>query len=83
MIYYEYEMKYIAGNKVHISFDIRYNNQIRNTNGGISMTKEEKETKLYMKKLTLKAWTMILHKQGKISLAKCNKMISMIEQLAA
>ncbi|MGN0600933.1 MAG: hypothetical protein ACI4I2_09060 [Oscillospiraceae bacterium] len=47
------------------------------------MTTEEKENKLYMKKLTLKAWTMILHKQGKISLAKCNRMIALIEKLAA
>ena len=47
------------------------------------MTTDEKADKLYLKKLTLKAWTMILHKQGKISLAKCNKMIAMIEKLAA
>ncbi|MGN0666298.1 MAG: hypothetical protein ACI4KF_07200 [Huintestinicola sp.] len=47
------------------------------------MTTESKESKLCMKKLTLKAWTMILHKQGKISLAKYNRMIAMIEKLAA
>lgn len=47
------------------------------------MTTEERESRLYMKKLTLKAWTMILHKQGKISLSKCNKMIALIEKLAA
>lgn len=47
------------------------------------MTTEERESQLYMKKLTLKAWTMILHKQGKISLLKCNKMIALIEKLAA
>lgn len=47
------------------------------------MNKTEKEIKLQTKKLTLKAWAMILHKQGKISLAKCNKMIAMIEKLAA
>lgn len=51
--------------------------------GGIFMTTEEKANKLYLKKLTLEAWTMILHKQGKISLAKCNKMIAMIEKLSA
>lgn len=47
------------------------------------MTTETKENKLYMKKLTLKAWTMILHKQGKIDLSKCNRMIAMIEKLSA
>lgn len=47
------------------------------------MTTESKENKLYMKKLTLKAWTMILHKQGEIDLAKCNRMIALIDKLAA
>ena len=47
------------------------------------MTTESKENKLYMKKLTLKAWTMILHKQGKIDLAKCNRMIALIDKLTA
>lgn len=47
------------------------------------MTNETKEMRLQMKKLTLKAWTMLLHKQGKIDLAKCNRMIAMIEKLAA
>ena len=47
------------------------------------MTTEEKADKLYLKKLNLKAWTMILHKQGKISFAKCNRMIAMIEKLSA
>lgn len=47
------------------------------------MSTELKESKLHMKKLTLKAWTMILHKQGKIDLAKCNRMIALIDKLAA
>lgn len=36
---------------------------------------------LNLKKQTLIAWTKILLKEGKISVAKCNKMISMIEHL--
>ena len=47
------------------------------------MYKTENDIKLETKKLTLKAWTMILHKQGRISLAKCNKMIAVIEKLSA
>lgn len=36
---------------------------------------------LELKKSMLKAWTMILHKQGKINTQKCNRMIAMIEKL--
>lgn len=46
------------------------------------MKTETKETELQMKKLTLKAWTMLLRDQGKIDLAKCNRMIAIIEKLA-
>lgn len=53
------------------------------TSGGINMTIEEKNTELNMKKLTLKAWTMILHKQGKIDTVKCNRMIAIIEKMTA
>ncbi|MBQ5320421.1 MAG: hypothetical protein J6K17_15145 [Oscillospiraceae bacterium] len=47
------------------------------------MSKNQKNTDLEMKKNTLKAWTMILHKQGKIDTQKCNRMIAMIEKLSA
>ena len=43
----------------------------------------QKIIELEMKKNTLKAWTMILHKQGKIDTSKCNRMIAMIEKLNA
>lgn len=43
----------------------------------------QKNVELEMKKNTLKAWTMILHKQGKIDTSKCNRMIAMIEKLNA
>lgn len=39
--------------------------------------------KLSIKKITLKAWTMILLKNGEISVSKCNKMISLIDKLSA
>lgn len=42
-----------------------------------------KAAELEMKKNTLKAWTMILYKQGKIDTQKCNRMIAMIEKLNA
>ncbi len=42
---------------------------------------QKKEIEL--KKQTLKAWTMILHKQGIIDTVKCNRMIAMIEKLSA
>ena len=47
------------------------------------MSKNLKDIELEMKKSTLKAWTMILHKQGKIDTSKCNRMIAMIERLSA
>ena len=47
------------------------------------MNKSQKENNLEIKKHTLKAWTMILHKQGKIDTQKYNKMIAMIEKLTA
>ncbi len=40
-----------------------------------------KAAELEIKKSTLKAWTMILYKQGKIDTQKCNRMIAMIEKL--
>lgn len=40
-----------------------------------------KNSELELKKLTLIAWTYILFKEGKISLTKCNKMISKFEKL--
>lgn len=43
----------------------------------------QKNVELEIKKNTLKAWTMILHKQGKIDTQKCNRMIAMIEKLTA
>nr|DAT91274.1 MAG TPA: hypothetical protein [Caudoviricetes sp.] len=42
----------------------------------------DKADKLYIKKATLKAWTMILFKQKKIDLTKCNKMIAAIEKIS-
>ena len=47
------------------------------------MNKGQKEINLEIKKHTLKAWTMILYKQGRIDTQKCNRMIAMIEKLTA
>ena len=47
------------------------------------MSKNQRDIELETKKNTLKAWTMILHKQGKIDTQKCNRMIAMIEKLSA
>lgn len=47
------------------------------------MNKTDKKIRLETKKLTLKAWTMILYRQGRLSLEKCNRMIAMIEKLVA
>ena len=44
---------------------------------------EQKVNELELKKDILKAWTMILYKQGRIDTQKCNRMIAMIEKLTA
>lgn len=45
------------------------------------MKQESRE--LTMKKSTLKAWTRILYRQGRIDLAKCNRMMMMIDKMTA
>jgi|GEM_PF-3715472 len=44
---------------------------------------ENSDEKLKLKKLTLTAWAKILLAEGMIDLAKCNRMISMIEKMTA
>ena len=44
---------------------------------------ENSDEKLKLKKLTLTAWAKILLAEGMIYLAKCNRMISMIEKMTA
>lgn len=44
---------------------------------------KQENTDLRFKKDTLKAWTRILYRQGQIDLAKCNRMLLMIEKLTA
>lgn len=44
-------------------------------------TKVKDVNALVLKKKTLEAWTMILYKEGKIDLAKCNRMIAEIQRL--
>lgn len=43
--------------------------------------KVKDETALATKKKTLEAWTMILYREGKIDLAKCNRMVAEIRKL--
>lgn len=43
----------------------------------------KKPAELLLKKQTLIAWTRILLKEGKISLAKCNGMIAKFEKLTS
>lgn len=49
----------------------------------MSKPEEKTDEKLKLKKLTLTAWTKILLAEGMIDLAKCNRMISMIEKMTA
>ena len=44
---------------------------------------ENSDEKLKLKKLTLTSWANILLAEGIIDLAKCNRMISMIEKMTA
>lgn len=44
-------------------------------------TRTKTKAELELKKRTLEAWTMILYKEGKIDLAKCNRMIAEIQRL--
>lgn len=43
----------------------------------------KKHAELLLKKQTLIAWTKLLLKEGKISLAKCNKMIAKFEKITS
>lgn len=44
---------------------------------------KQESQELTLKKSTLKAWTRILYQQGMIDLAKCNRMILMVEKMTA